>query len=218
MRKYNLLIVDDEVSIRKTIKAYLKQFEDQIQVIGECENGNDAIEFLKENKCDIIILDINMPKMTGLDVADYIHEQEIECIPLIFSSYLNGRNVNSALQSDVRGIIEKDDTGVSSLLPAIKSLLNGDYVFSAKVGKLLAEAYKKKPIKKIKSTAVKNLSERELEIIQLLYDEFTNKEIATRLELSVRTVESHRKNIMDKLGLKTVSGLIRFASEYKIAK
>lgn len=206
-----ILLVDDQQSIRSAVKLSLLDLGLKYE-IEEADNGADAIRLLATKKYDVAILDIQIPIRTGLEVAEFIEQRNIETPFLIFSSNCSKLNINKALRHQAAGIIEKDQEGIKSLKPALLNIFQGNYVLSSKVGR---QVFRTRNIEE-KENSNNLLTNRELEIIKLLCKEYTNKEMAEKMKISVRTVESHRKNIMSKLKLKTIAGLVKYAIEFEL--
>lgn len=204
--KLRLLLVDDHQLFIDGIRSLLSR-EPGIEIVGEALNGKAALDFLQENDAvDIVLSDMSMPQMTGIELARKIR-QKFENIHVIVLS-MNKRKalIQDAMHSGASGYVLKDATK-EELAEAIRTVATGDTYLSKGVGKILLSMNQDlKPNEDLAS-----LTDRELEILKLIATELSNVEIAQKLDISRRTVETHRKNIMKKVGVKNSVGLARYA-------
>ncbi len=199
--KIRVLLVDDHPMVQGGLISCLAFYED-IDVIGTTNDGKEAIEKAKEVKPDVIIMDISMPNMNGIDATEIIKEQVPEANVLIFSMHQSPEFVSSAIQAGASGYVLKD-TSSEEVYFAIKAVAKDQTHFSCSIAKMLIE----NPIR----TESEKLTTREQVILSYVAQGFSSKEVARKLDISYRTVEAHRRNIKQKLGLETLAELIKYA-------
>lgn len=205
--KIRVLIVDDHPMVIAGIKTFLAEYP-QIQVIGESINGKEAIERAKTMLPDIILMDISMPVMNGLEATKIINKNLPTIDVIILTMHDDKEYIRQIFQCGAKGYVLKN-APQSDILKAIESVFRGDAFFSPEVSKVLLEEItgeRKKP-----SEVDPTLTQQEEEVLILLVKEFSTKEIADKLCLSPRTVEKYRQNIMDKLHIHTSFGLAKYA-------
>jgi two-component system, NarL family, response regulator DegU len=202
MDKINVVLADDHVLVRNGIKAMLES-DTEIEVIGEASNGAEALETAKSLKPDILILDIRMPRMTGLEAAAKLRDVAPDTKAVILSMHDSEEYVLQALDAGAYGYILKD-TDKIEFLKALKQVHAGNKYFSGAVSNVLAnrllnsnKSFTPKPV----ADDPYHLTRREKEILRMIIDGKNNKDIADSQEKSVRTIETHRFNIMKKLGV-----------------
>ncbi len=201
-----VVIADDHEIVRAGIRRVLN-IEKRIQIVGEAEDGELALKVVEENLPHLILLDIHIPKMDGIEVARIIREKYPQVVILMLTAYEDYKHIEDALKVGADGYLSKD-ISPGFLIDAIFRSVLGERVFSKSILKVLEN-----PLgfqSEEKNTNV-TITEREQEILNLLAQGRTSKEIADILGISIRTVQNHRSNIMQKLGIKTAAGLIRFA-------
>ncbi len=198
-----ILLADDHTIVRQGLKLILAAHAD-LQVIGEAANGNQAVELAAKLRPDIVLLDVQMPELNGIEATQKMVAANPRIRILVLSMHKEAVYVRKILRAGARGYILKDAID-TELLSAIRSVANGDgYISPAVSGALNDKA-------KDSNDPVGLLSAREREVLLLIAEGKTNKEIATRLNLSVYTVDSHRGKIMEKLNLHSAGELVRFA-------
>ena len=201
-----VLLVDDHPVVRKGISSCLAQLP-HFLVVGEAADGPEALAKARELLPDIMLLDIDLPKMSGLAVADVVRKELPNIKVLILSMYQRAEYLPRVLQAGVRGYVLKEALP-EELAKAIETVIAGECYFSPEVARLalnqLVQGNTNGP-----GPAV--LTHREREVLVLIAEGLSNKEIATKLTVGVRTVETHRERIMRKLGIHSVAGLTRFA-------
>lgn len=211
-----LLICDDHKLFREGILSLLEHEED-ITIVGEAEDGLSMIENYNESKPDIILSDISMPKKNGPDAVKIITSGDTNIKVLFLSQYTGDDYIFSVLESGGSGLISKNVMR-SELVFAIKTVANGGKYFVGKTENELEELKKRfSTIKrKVKISNVDLLTKKEKEILMLVSQNLSSKQIADKLEISIRTVDSHRLNIINKLHLRSLPGLISFAKDYAL--
>lgn len=212
MSKLNILIVDDYPIFREGLRAILSKIPG-VEVIGEAENGQVAIEKARQLKPHLILMDLTMPIMSGEEAIRIIKQHQ----PEIKISALTARNthhhVEAVMAAGADGYVLKDDFSLN-LLTAIESIRNGQNYFSPGVCDTVLSAYLGNARNVSSATSRHKLTEREREVIKLVAEGYKNREIATHLSLSIKTVEKHRSNLMNKLNLRGVSALTDYAIEH----
>lgn len=211
-RRIVVLIADDHKVVRQGIKLILSHQDDLEFECYEAENGKVAINKIRKIKIDIVLLDINMPDKNGIEVARILMQTNPSCKVIALSMHSEQYIVDKMLEAGVSGYLLKD-AGEEELLCAIKTVLNGNKFFSNEIAlKLMGEFdHKVREDYNRDKPETDKISKRELEILKLIADEFTNEEIAKELNISKRTVDSHRQKILIKLQVKNTAGLIRYA-------
>ena len=194
--------------MRRGIAAQISQ-RPEWAVIAEATNGRDAVTLALRNKPDLIVLDLSMPELNGLVAASKIAAALPQSRILILTVHDSEQIVREVLAAGAQGYILKSDAG-RVLMTALDSLLAGGSFFTPKVGKMVIDGYLRKPDAAAPAGAGM-LSAREREIVQLLAEGKSNKEVATVLGISVKTAETHRGNIMRKCGFDSLADLVRYA-------
>ena len=206
MNKINIIIADDHTLFINGLKLLLKE-EPWIEVIDVANDGKELLDILTKTIPDLILLDINMPVLNGLDAARYIKQTHSSVKLIILSTYNEDHLIDKAKQAGVNGYLLKNSSK-EDLLQTIRLVINNQSAFP------YLEPKKENVFDKEDSFLKQfNLTKREAEIIILLKNNLTNQQIADQLFLSIYTVETHRKNIMQKLGLKTPGALMKFIIE-----
>ena len=210
MSAIRLMIVDDHNMFRSGIAALLKGIED-FDIIGVASNGEEAIEIMETHQADVIIMDVKMPILDGVGACLRIVDINPGIGVLALSWNHDRAEVVNMVRAGARGYMVKD-AAPSELVTAIKALAQGGSYFSKEVsvtllGELESSNRKKNGVNGIHTSP---LTVRELEILEFISNEFTNKEIADQLYISPRTVETHRRNLIQKLKVKNTVGLVKY--------
>lgn len=210
MGKLSVLIADDHSVLRESLKSAL-EFDKNIEVVGEAEDGIDAIEKTDKLKPDIVLMDINMPFLDGINAAQEIKERSPDTKILILTMHENKQYIFSALSAGIEGYLLKM-SNLKKVIHAINALARGETYFDATVTEVLAS--KKLDLEDSKNLDVCDyfgITDREKEIINLIIGGFTTQEISEKLRISVHTASNHRTRILKKLNLKNTAELIIFA-------
>jgi DNA-binding NarL/FixJ family response regulator len=208
MKKIKLAVVDDQLLFRRGLVSLIKEFE-EIDVIIEAENGKELITALKKRKPHIVLLDLQMPVMDGIETTIYLHEKYPDVKILILTMHDDDEFILHLIEKGANGFLLKNNS-IDIVIDAIYSIMENGYYFNDRVSKTMIKGLvRSKKIKPVFQSV--NLSDREIEIIVLICRECTNKEISERLCLSIRTVESHRDRILEKTGAKNTVGIVMFA-------
>jgi two-component system nitrate/nitrite response regulator NarL len=213
MKNTKILIVDDHEVVRDGLRNILLSLEN-ISIAGEAGNGEDAIKLYISVKPDLVIMDISMPGMNGIEATRIIKEKDPEAKILILTMHDNQEYLNQIIRSGAKGFILKN-TDKEELLEAVKTVASGENFFSKDISKLIIDNYIRSAKEQEKSDGFKEvpLTKREIEILKLIASGYSNQEIANILYISYNTVDTHRKNIMHKLSIKNTAGLVRYAIE-----
>jgi len=197
-----ILLIDDHPIVRDGIASHLTRTEG-LAVVAEASNGREAMRLAKEHRPDIIILDIRLPDTNGVDLSKRLRRAVPESRILAFSMHRGGAYAARLARNGVRGYLLKDESP-DELVAAIRAVHRGELAFRGEA----ADAVLAPP-----DTAGAPLSERETEVLALIADGLSSKEIAWRLKIGVRTVESHRRRLMEKLDRRTIAELTKYAIE-----
>ncbi|HAF31278.1 MAG TPA: DNA-binding response regulator [Bacteroidales bacterium] len=214
MEKIKIVLVDDHRMFRDGVKSVLSD-EANIELIGELGNGKDLYELLKSKKPDLIITDISMPDISGIEITRFVAENYPEIKVLVLSMHSNEEFITKALSAGANGYLPKD-TSMKELLEAINTISRGDNYFNKEISDTILKSIINKSKSSIESARSESLTKREKEIVNHVVDGFTNKEIAEKLFISIRTVDSHKNNIMQKLKLKSSVELVKYAIKNKL--
>lgn len=202
-----VLLADDHKILRQGLRTLLEQ-ENDIDIVGEAENGRSSVKLAGELAPDVVIMDVAMPDLNGIDAARRIAEAEPRTKVLALSMHSDGRYVRGMLQAGARGYILKD-CAAEELTRAIRTVMaNQVYVSPGVTGTIVKDYIRQLSMSADEPAA---LSHREREVLQLLAEGGSTAIIADELHLSVKTIETHRKNIMDKLGLRSIAELTKYA-------
>jgi len=209
MNNIRVLLADDHIIMRKGLRLLLER-QPNITVVGEASDGRECVELAQAEKPDVIVMDLAMPNLNGIEAARQIVSQNPHVAVAVLSMHSDESYVIRALKAGARAYLLKD-SAESDLLGAIKALSDGKSFFSPAISRLLVEDYMRQLERKGIEDSYELLTTREREILQLLAEGKSNKEVATMLNLSLYTVETHRTHILQKLNLHTVPELILYA-------
>ena len=210
MAAFRILVADDHEVVRKGLVALLQQ-QSNWEVCGEAADGREAVEKTRELKPDVVILDIGMPSLNGLEATRQILKLDPQAKVLILTLHDSDQVVRDVLNAGARGFLLKSDAA-RDLVAAVEALRRDKTYFTSKVAAMVLEGYLKGGAGPAPATIGRNrLTPREREIVQLLAEGKSTKEVAVVLGLSVKTAETHRSNIMRKLQLHSVSDLVLYA-------
>ncbi len=211
--KYKILLVDDHYIILDGLLSVLKNTE--FEVIGLANNGELALELINKNyeTLDIVISDIDMPQLNGIELCKIIKKQFPKLKMLMLSMYNSPAIVKEVVAAEADGFILKN-SGKDELTAALSRIMNNATYYS---GELLALIYAEIVKEKENQSGLKALSERELEILTLIVQEYTSDQIAEKLFISKRTVDNHRLHILEKTGCKSTIGLVKYAMKHGIS-
>ena len=215
MKTLQILIADDHELVRKGLRTVLENHPGW-KVCGEAINGRQAVELARQLGPDVIVLDVTMPELNGLEATRRILKAAPKAEVLILTMHESEKLVSEVLAAGARGYILKSDTS-HLLVSAVESLAQHQVFFSGKVSEVVLRRYLKSvELTNSATSQLEHLTAREREIVQLLAEGKTNKEVAIALGVSVKTVDAHRANVMHKLGLHSVTDLVRYAIRNQI--
>ena len=209
-----VLIAEDHLMVRAGIRALLEKAGD-IHVLGEASNGQEAIEMTEALKPDVLIMDIMMPRMNGIQAAENIREMRLPTQILLLSMYSDEGFVHQALQCGVKGYVLKSSVS-DELLWAVRAVASGKTYLSNPISEIVVESSIHPHTTLQDGDPLSALSPREKEILQLIAEEYTSAEIGKMLFISEKTVEKHRTKLMEKLNVRNLAGLVRLAVKYHL--
>lgn len=212
-----ILLVDDHKIVRDGIISLL-QDDPRLVIVGQAENGIEALDKIEKVEPDLVLLDINMPIMDGLNCAKHITEKFPNVKILTLTMLNEQEHIKNMLAAGAGGYILKS-SGREELITAINTVMAGNTFFSEEVKDLIMmDMIKRKTSSgKIVGEPIP-LTPREIDVLQLIVDEYTNLEIAEKLFISVRTVDAHRRNLLEKTGSRNTAGLVKYALENDLVK
>ncbi|HEX6893678.1 MAG TPA: response regulator transcription factor [Bryobacteraceae bacterium] len=208
-RKIRILLADDHTVVRRGLRLLLER-QPEFGVVAEASDGKQAVEAAEQSKPDVVVLDIAMPNLNGIEAAQRILSVSPNTSIVVLSMHADEGYVLRALKAGAKGYLLKD-SAEGDLIEAIRAVTRGKTFFSSEITKMLAEDY----VREIRARGIDDsyelLTPREREILQLLAEGKSNKDIAGVLNLSLYTVETHRRNLQDKLNLHSFAELILYA-------
>jgi DNA-binding NarL/FixJ family response regulator len=207
--RYKVLIADDHGVVRKGLRLLLEQYPELI-VVGEAANGREAVTMAASLSPQVVVLDVAMPILNGIEAAEQILKVNSQVGVILLTMHADESYVLRALHAGVRGYLLKE-SAEDDLLAAIKSVANGKPFFSKAINEVLLEDYMRVLKQQGLSDTFDLLTSREKEVLQLLAEGRTNKEVATLLDVSPYTVESHRTNLMQKLNVHNTAEIVLYA-------
>lgn len=214
MNPLRIIIVDDHAVVRRGVRALLES-QPGWEVVGEAVTGREAVDLAKRLYPDIVVMDLSLPELNGLDAARQILKDSPRTEVLVLTMHHSEELVRNVLQAGARGYVLKSDAD-ASLIAAVESLRDHKPFLTSTVTEFVLDNYVHRAEEDVVSAGT--VTPREREIIQLLAEGNSNKETASALSVSVKTVEAHRANIMRKLRLRSVSDLVRYAIRNKIVQ
>ena len=209
-----VLLADDHKLVRAGFRAMLNSLGD-LEIIGETGDGREALELIQKHRPDVALLDITMPSLTGLEVAKRVANLIENVRVIILSMHTSEDYIARAVRAGVSGYLLKNADPVELEL-AIRAAMNGEMYLSPAVSKQLVEDYARRM--RQEGVPEEQLTTRQREILQLIAEGKATKDIASGLNLSIKTVETHRKDLMERLGIHDVPGLVRYAIRSGIIK
>jgi two-component system response regulator NreC len=209
MKKLRILLADDHIVVRTGLRALLER-QPNLEVVGESENGRDTVELAASLAPDVVVMDVGMPILNGIEATKTIVTQRPATAVVILSMHADESYVMRALKAGARGYLLKD-SAAADLISAIHAVSQNKSFFSPKVSRILAEDYVRVLKQKGAVDSYDLLTNREREILQLVAEGKANKEVATDLNISPYTVETHRRHILEKLNLHNPAELILYA-------
>ena len=216
MSQIRIVLVDDHQIVRDGIKALLTGTP-EILVVGEAGNGQELLEILKKEEVDIVILDISLPGGSGIEITKTLTQEFAGIKVLILSMHTGEDFIFNAIKAGAKGYLPKNTTR-KEILEAVHAIYQGEEFFSESISNIILKSYIKKAKNEEQEPEAneEKLTTREMEILKLFAGGLSNQEIADKLFISIRTVESHKNHIMQKLELDSTVDLIKFAIKNKI--
>lgn len=209
MSKVRVLVVDDHAILRDGIKALLSLYDD-IEVVGEASDGREGIDRVRALDPDVVLMDMAMPGLGGLEATIEIRKANPDCKVLILTQHGNKEYIFPVLKAGASGYVLKKAAG-TDLVSAIRAVNRGESFLDPTVAKMLLDGYVVKGAERDEAHEYDHLSDRERQVLKLVAEGHSNKEIGDLLCLSVKTVMGHRANVMEKLGIHNRTELIRYA-------
>ena len=214
MGKTRILIADDHGIVRKGLRLQLEQHE-EFEVVGEATDGREAVRIAEELALDVVIMDIGMPNLNGIDATAQMVKRDPQLKVIILSMHSDESYLTRALTAGVKGYLLKETADVD-LYRAVQVVAQGKVFFSPTIANTLLEDYMRQLQQRGLQDSYDLLTDREKEILQLLAEGRSNKEVATILNLSTYTVETHRSHVMQKLNLHSSAEIVLYAVRKKI--
>ena len=204
MKRIRILLADDHAVVRQGFKMILAA-EADMEIVGEAANGREAVDLAEQLRPDVVVMDVSMPELNGIEATRRLASSVPHARVVALSMHKDSVYVREILRAGARGYLLKD-SGAADLVAAIRAVASGESYLSPAVSNAVLDDYRR-----IATNPIDLLTSREREVLQLLAEGKTNKEIAGVLNLSVYTVDAHRGRIMEKLNLHSIGELVRFA-------
>lgn len=218
MKKIKILLVDDHQIVRDGIRALLANVKD-MDVTGEASSAQECIKKIRTVRPDLILMDISLPDQSGIDLCRLIRKEYPEMKIVMLSMHTGAEFITKSVQAGARGYLPKNTTR-QELIEAIRTVHGGQEYYSSSITAPMLRGYADKsrtaPIKSEQPET--NLTQREIEILRLTVQGLSNQDVANHLYISIRTVESHKNHIMQKLKLKTTAEMVMYAIKSKIVE
>jgi DNA-binding NarL/FixJ family response regulator len=206
-QKIRLLLVDDHPIVLDGIKAHLRT-QPELEIVGEASNGEEALDKARALLPDVVLMDITMPRMNGLEATSHLRRQVPDARVLILTMHNSKEYIAQMLRMGARGYLLKDGSPAELVL-AIKAVHNGEVFFAPSISKVFSDDALNG--RRTISDLLPTLTDREREVLCQIAEGLLNKQIADKLGIGVRTIETHRERIMRKLNIHTVAGLTKYA-------
>jgi DNA-binding NarL/FixJ family response regulator len=209
MNMIRVLVADDHEVVREGVRALI-DLQADLEVCGLAATGREAVELARQTRPDVVVLDLTMPELDGLEAVRQIRKALPETEVLVFSAHSSEEIVEDVFEAGAKSYIEKSEAS-RDLLAAIRSLAAHKPFFTSEASEILFSKFLLPQSQRERERAEQKLTARESEIVRLLAQSSSNKDIATALGISIRTVETHRATLMRKLRIHSVAGLVRYA-------
>ncbi len=210
----NIILADDHVMVRQGVRMMLETAKDEFKVIGEVSNGEELLELAQKTPADVYIVDISMPVLNGTEAVHKLLKIDRKAKVLILSMYDDRVSVEKALKAGAKGFVVKVSRA-EELLDAVREVAAGRFYFGGKISKFLVQGFLGKHAPKKRDA---HLTAKEKEVLQLIAEGYSSKQIAKHFTLSLNTIHVHRNNIMRKLGIHKQAELVRYALKEGIAQ
>lgn len=217
MKKISVLLADDHTVVRQGIRSILEA-EPDIEVVGEAENGREAVQMAHRLRPNVIVIDLAMPQLNGMEATRQIIRERVPTKVVVLSSYDDDEYVRQLTEAGASGYLLKQ-TAANDLIEAVRETAKGNAYYSPAISKRLRDIHQVDYVRgqPVRRNSV-NLTSREQEVLQLVAEGHPNKQIADMLKLSIKTVEKHRQHLMDKLNIHETAGLTRYALAHRVVK
>ncbi len=214
--KIRIYLADDHQVLIDGMLSMLKT-NPKFEVAGYSLNGENLVEDVQKNNVDVLVMDINMPKKDGIEVLREFAIKGFSCKVIILSSYDDVKIIKEVLKLGANGYLSKQSAG-ENIIEAINAVANGEEYFSQSIRDRIFESFSKIPQQSYINEAMplSSITERELEILKLITMEYSGTQIGEELNISTNTVETHRKNLIKKLNVKTTIGLVKYALKHNL--
>jgi DNA-binding NarL/FixJ family response regulator len=212
--KIRVLIADDHAIVRDGLKVMLGNQPD-MEVVGTARNGREAIRLVDEHQTDVAVMDIAMPDLNGIEATQQILSRHPDLKVIVLSIHDAKTNVFRALRAGVQGYLIKETAGLE-VVDAIRAVYRGKRYLSQRIADVLIDAWFLNPGASTEPNLLETLSPREREILQLVAEGHTSQEIAKRLSISPKTVDTYRSRLMQKIQVKDTAGLVKFAIQHGV--
>ncbi|MTI87674.1 MAG: response regulator transcription factor [Balneolaceae bacterium] len=209
MSNIKIAIVDDHKIVRDGIMSLIEE-EPGYKIVCEAKNGIQILEECEKQEIDVIIMDITMPKMDGIEATETIKEKYPDIKILALSMLNEDQHIRNMIKAGASGYVLKS-TGKKELIHALNTINEDQFYFSDEATQSILHELVKPEVSKSKHNQNVHITDRELEVLKLIVEEHTNQEIADELYISVRTVDAHRRNLLQKIGAKNTAGLVKYA-------
>ena len=213
MDKVKIVLVDDHSVVKNGLKLLLGEMTN-ISIVGEASDGEEALEMINKQAPDVLITDIAMPKMSGIELTRLLRESHPDVKVIVLSMYDDEEYVIRAIEAGAMGYLPKY-ADEDEIVTAINSVINGDTYYSKRVAEIMAKTLLRKRHNPF-GDENESLTDREIEVLKLIVEGLSNKLIADKLYVSVRTVDTHRSNIMKKVKTKNTAELVMYAVKNKL--
>lgn len=214
MSNTKIAIADDHKIVRDGIISLIEE-EPGFEIVGEACNGQEIVDLCDNNRVDVVIMDITMPGMDGIEATTEIKDRHQDVKILALSMLNEDQHIRNMIKAGASGYILKS-AGRKELVSALNAIINDQFYFSDDATKSILQELVKPEVKKKGYTEEVHITDREKEVLRLIVDEYTNPEIADELFISVRTVDAHRRNLLQKIGAKNTAGLVKYALEQNL--
>jgi DNA-binding NarL/FixJ family response regulator len=216
MNKIRVVLVDDHQVVRDGLKISLLN-SNEIEVVGEASSGEKLLQLLEKLKTDIVLLDISLPEQSGIEITEILKKKFPKIKVIIFTAHTNEEFIFESLKAGAKGFLTKE-AAKEVIVSSIKDVHEGKSFLSDTISNTLLIDYiaKEKDPASRAAQKLEDLTQREMEILKLIVEGYANKDIAEKLFISIRTVETHRTNIMHKLEMNSIIDLVKFAIKKKL--
>ncbi len=209
-----IILADDHAIFRAGLKSLIDK-EPSFKVVAQAKDGEELLSVLGSQKCDIVVLDLSMPNLSGMSALELIHQKFPKVKVLILTMQNDNEHFKKAIMGGASGYLLKEDA-YEQLVLAIKLIIKGKKYISPSLSSLMAERYVR-ALDEPTTPSLEILTKRERQILELIARGLSNKNIAVKLKISIRTVEAHRTNLAHKLRIKTAAGLVKYAIHKNLA-